>query len=129
MPRLVRLVVPTPDRRRVLARPNGLAGWTLPVVPVPDGGRDGPGSVPWTPALAEAAARIVGAPVDPVRPVTDDAWEVAPAGRIPRAGVAWIRPDEAGRLGADARVVVAWAALEAGGGGPTTSPPSDGPGG
>lgn len=88
----------------MLARPNGLAGWTLPVVPVP---RDG--DVDWTDEVLGAAGRIVGAPIRPVREVTPGAWEVEALGRIPRAGAAWIAPDEAGRLGADAAVLVRWA--------------------
>jgi hypothetical protein len=111
--RLVRLVVPTPDRSRVLARPNGLAGWALPTVPVEVGQDEEPA---WTGAVAEAAARVVGAPVRLVRTVGEGAWEVAVEGRIPRAGAAWIAPGEAGRLGADAAVLAAWAALDPPGG-------------
>lgn len=110
--RLVRLVLPTPDRRRVLARPNGLAGWALPAVPVEVAAGASPA---WSDAVAAAAERIVGAPVAFVRAV-GDAWEVEAQGRVPRAGTAWIDPAEAGRLGADAPVLVAWAALDPPGG-------------
>jgi len=103
---LVRLVVPSPDRRRVLARPNGLAGWALPVVPLGDDG--------WSPAATDAAARVVGAPVRPVRELEGGAWEVEPLGRVPAVGVAWIGADEAGRLGADAGVLLRWAADDEG---------------
>jgi hypothetical protein len=103
--RLLRLVVPAPDRSRVLARPNGLAGWTLPVVPVP-GDDDDAG---WTDELLAAAERVVGAPVRAVREVVPGAWEVEPLGRVPRTGTAWIAAHEAGRLGADAAVLVRWA--------------------
>jgi len=93
----------------VLARPNGLAGWTLPAAPVGAGDSDDPA---WRAALEQAATRAVGAPVVLVRPVGADAWEVEPRGRIPRAGAAWISPSEAGRLGADAGVLAAWDALD-----------------
>jgi hypothetical protein len=102
--RLLRLVVPTPDRRRVLARPNGLAGWALPVVPVPD-----EVGVEWTEALLAAAARAVGAAVRPVAEVSSGVWEVEVQGRVPSAGTTWIGRDEAGRLGADAAALVRWA--------------------
>jgi len=105
-PRLVRLVVPSADRRRVLARPNGLAGWTLPVVPA---GGDG-----WSAAVLDAAARVVGAPVRPVRELEPGAWEVEALGRVPAAGTTWIGPEEAGRLGADAGVVRRWATEDEG---------------
>lgn len=88
----------------MLARPHGLAGWTLPVVPVPDG-TDGD----WSDEVLAAAERAVGAPVRPVREVAPGAWEVEPLGRIPRTGTAWIAPGEAGRLGADAALLVRWA--------------------
>lgn len=101
---LLRLVVPTPDRSRVLARPNGLAGWTLPVVPLPEGAGD-----VWSEDVLAAAERVVGAPVRPVREVLPGAWEVEALGRVPRTGTAWIAPDEAGRLGADAAVLARWA--------------------
>ena len=105
--RLLRLVVPTPDRRRVLARPNGLAGWTLPAVPVPAGD-----DAAWPPEADEAAARVIGAAVRPVRRIADGAWEVEALGRIPRSGTTWIAPDEAERLGSDRHVLLAWAAAE-----------------
>ena len=102
--RLLRLVVPTPDRSRVLARPNGLAGWTLPVVPLDDAEE-----VSWTDDLVAAAGRVVGAPVRPVREVAGGAWELEALGRIPSTGATWIGTHEAGRLGADAGVLVRWA--------------------
>lgn len=105
--RLLRLLVPTPDRSRVLARPNGLAGWTLPVLPVPDGA-----DVAWDEALLAAAERVVGAPVRPVREVAPGAWEVEATGRVPSTGVTWIGPVEAGRLGADAALLIRWADAE-----------------
>lgn len=98
----MRLVVPSPDRGRVLARPNGLAGWTLPVVAI-----DGEG---WSEAAVEAAGRAVGAPVRPVREVQDGAWEVEALDRVPAVGVTWIAVEEAGRLGADRAVLDRWAA-------------------
>lgn len=101
---LLRLLVPAPDRTRVLARPNGLSGWVLPVVPAP------PGVEPvWSDDVLAAAERAVGAPVRPVREVLPGTWEVEALGRIPRAGTAWIAADEAGRLGADAAALVRWA--------------------
>ncbi len=106
--RLVRLVVPTPDRSRVLARPHGLAGWALPVVPVDVADGDVP---TWSEAVAATASRVVGAPVAFVRAV-GDAWEVGAEGRVPSVGTTWIAPAEARRLGADATVVDAWAALD-----------------
>jgi hypothetical protein len=102
--RLVRLVVPTPDRSRVLARPNGLAGWTLPVLVLADGD-----DVTWTEDQLVAAGRAVGATVRPVREVADGAWEVEALGRVSSAGTTWIAPDEAGRLGADATILIRWA--------------------
>lgn len=111
--RLVRLVVPAPDRSRVLARPNGLAGWALPVVPVDVADGADP---TWSEVVAAAAARVVGAPVHLVRAVGADAWEVEPEGRVPSVGTTWISPEEAGRLGADARVLERWSALDRPGG-------------
>lgn len=105
--RLLRLLVPAPDRSRVLARPNGLAGWALPVLPLPDGD-----DVSWTDELLAAATRVVGAPVRPVREVAPGSWELEPLGRIASTGAAWIAPGEAGRLGADAAILVRWAADE-----------------
>lgn len=105
--RLLRLVVPAPGGGRVLARPNGLAGWTLPVVPVP-----GDGEILWTDEVLAAAERVVGAAVRPVREVAPLAWEVEAVGRIPSPGVTWIGVAEAGRLGADAGVLVRWADAE-----------------
>ena len=102
--RLLRLLVPTPDRTRVLARPNGLAGWTLPVLPVAEAAE-----VTWDDELLAAAERVVGAAIRPVREVAAGAWEVEAQGRIPAVGATWIAPAEAGRLGADAALLVRWA--------------------
>ncbi len=88
----------------MLARPNGLAGWALPVVPVPDGV-----AVEWTEELLAAAARAVGATVRPVAEVSPAAWEVEVQDRVPSTGTTWIGRDEAGRLGADAALLVRWA--------------------
>ena len=99
-------MVPSPDGRRVLARPNGLAGWALPVVPLPGDG--------WDEASLDAARRLVGAPVRPVRPVGEGAWQLEALDRVPAVGVTWIAPEEAGRLGADAGTVLRWAALDEG---------------
>jgi hypothetical protein len=102
--RLLRLVVPSPDRSRVLARPNGLAGWTLPVIAVPDDD-----DVTWTDELVSAAGRAVGAAVQPVCVVGTGAWELRALGRVPSTGVTWIAREEAGRLGAHAAVLIRWA--------------------
>ena len=51
---------------------------------------------------------------DSARPVAPAAWEVEALERIPAVGVTWIGVDEAARLGADARVVLGWAALDEG---------------
>ena len=91
----------------MLARPNGLAGWTLPVLPLPDDE-----DVSWTEDLVASAARVVGAPVRPVREVAPGAWELEALGRIPSTGATWIGAGEAGRLGADAGVLVRWAGDE-----------------
>jgi hypothetical protein len=110
-PRLLHLIVPSPDRRRVLARPSGLAGWALPAVPIGEDLAAGDG---WSDTLRDAAARVVGSPVRPVREVTAAAWEVEATGRVPAVGVTWVGLDEAGRLGADAEAVRRWAALDEG---------------
>jgi len=102
-PRLLRLLLPSPDRRRVLARPNGLAGWALPAVPAGSGG--------WSDDVAGAAGRVLGAAVRPVGEVADGVWEVEATERVPAVGVTWIGVDEAARFGADAAVVRRWAAL------------------
>ena len=108
---LVRLVVPSPDRRRVLARPTGLSGWTLPVVALDEDPAD---VAAWPEGSVAAASRAVGALVRPVRPVAAAGWEVEALERIPATGVTWIGPEEAGRLGADAGVLLGWAALDEG---------------
>lgn len=106
MPReLLRLVVPSPDRRRLLARPNGLAGWILPVVPVTD-------RTAWTVEADAAAHRSLGAATAPVRRLDVRTWELEARGRIPAVGTAWIAPEEAGRLGADADAPGLWRAAE-----------------
>jgi len=99
--RVLRLLVPSADRTRVLARPNGLAGWALPAVPAVAQG--------WTAEAAAAAARVVGAPVRPVHAVVPGVWEVEVLGRVPAVGVTWIGLDEVARFGADAGAVRRWA--------------------
>lgn len=96
--RVLRLVVASPDGTRVLARPNGLAGWTLPSIAVeaPFAG--------WNAAILAAAAAVVGGAVDPVEPVAGvaGAWTMRATGRIAAAGITWIGADELARLGHDA---------------------------
>lgn len=103
--RLLRLVVPSPDRRRVLARPNGLAGWILPVVPVDD-------ATAWTGDADLATHRLLGSDTAPVRRLDLRTWELEARGRIPAVGATWIAPGEAPRLGADADAVTTWARVE-----------------
>lgn len=101
---VIRLVVVSPDGRRVLARPNGLAGWLLPTIPV---------TLPfeaWTAEATERAQALLGVDVEPARRLAPDAWEVTTAGRLPAAGNTWIGAEDAGRLGADEPAVQAWAA-------------------
>lgn len=101
---VIRLVVVAPDGSRVLARPNGLAGWLLPTIPV---------AMPfeaWSADAGERARALLGVEVEPVRRLAPDAWEVTPAGRLTAAGNTWIAADEAGRLGADEGAVRSWAA-------------------
>ena len=105
-PRSVRLIVPGPGGRRVLARPNGLAGWTLPRIPMSD-------DRTWDATATSAATRLLGGAVAPVRRVEDaagPAWEVEVRDRLPAVGVTWIPVDEAPRVGADAALVRRWAA-------------------
>lgn len=100
--RTVRLVVPSPDGRRVLARPNGLAGWTLPTIAV---------DVPfeeWDDGASSAAARSIGAPVEPIQRLGPLAWALRAQDRIPAAGATWIDEAGADRLGVDAAVARAW---------------------
>ncbi len=110
--RVVRLVVASTDGTRVLARPNGLAGWSLPVIAVDHALER------WDERAGSAAAAIVGAPVAPVRRLAPDAWCVSPTERVPAVGTTWISVDEAGRLGGDAAIVEAWASS----GGPPAAP-------
>ena len=101
---MVRLVVPSPDGSRVMARPNGLAGWTLPTMAV---------DLPfdrWDSEVVERAARVVGAPVAVGTRVSTDTWVVKATGRIPATGRTWIGMGEIDRLGADAQVVREWSA-------------------
>lgn len=101
---VVRLVVASPDGSRVLARPNGLAGWLLPTIPV---------AAPfetWSPDATERARALLGVDVEPVRRLAPDAWEVAMAGRLSAAGNTWIGVEDAGRLGADEGTIRRWAA-------------------
>ena len=93
---VVHLVVPAPDGRRVLARPNGLAGWALPTIAA-----DLP-LFQWTDAEVTRASRTLGAAVVPVRRIGAGAWEVEVRGRVSAAGNTWIGLDEVDRLGVDA---------------------------
>ncbi len=88
-------MVPSPDGVRVLARPNGLAGWALPriAVDVPFTG--------WDDAARAAATAAVGAAIEPVEPLDDRGWVVR-AERVGAAGTTWIAADEIERLGTDA---------------------------
>lgn len=98
----LRLVVPSPDGTRVLARPNGLAGWALPTVAVdlPFAG--------WTDALVAQAGRVVGTPVRPLRRLGERVWVVEATGRIRAAGNTWVGAAEVERLGTDAGAARAW---------------------
>ena len=111
---VVRLIVPSTDRRRVLAAPNGLAGWRLPSfsVELPFTG--------WDDDAVARAAVAVGATVVPERAVAPGCWAVTVDGRVPAVGRTWVGLDEVDRLGADAGAVRSWA--EAGTG---LSPPPD----
>ena len=100
---VLHLILPAPDGTRVLARPNGLAGWTLPVLAV-----DLP-FTGWDRETIERAGRVLGVTVTPAAPVGDSAWVLTPDGRVPVVGRAWIGLDEVDRLGADAAIVRAWA--------------------
>lgn len=104
--RLVRLIVASPDRTRVLARPAGLAGWRLPTVAVDGERRD---DDDWTADEVLRAGAAAGGPIEPHAPVAADGWEFRPAGRLRSVGSTWIGVAEAGRLGADAALVRAWA--------------------
>lgn len=100
---VARLVVASPDGRRVLARPNGLAGWILPTIPA---------DLPldeWTADAAARAEAIIGASVTPVRALGPDAWAVTVTGRISASGTTWIAVADAARLGVDEPVVRRWA--------------------
>ena len=101
---MIRLVVPSPDGTRVLARPNGLAGWSLPTIPT-----DGP-LEEWDEAATARAEAILGARVGSAHPLGPAAWVVTAAGRISAAGTTWITAEEAGRLGGDEALVLRWAA-------------------
>ena len=101
---VLRLIVPSPDHRRVLARPNGLAGWALPALAV-----DLP-FASWDDESVARAGRLLGVPVGPREPVGTDCWVVEPTGRVPAVGRTWVGLDEVDRLGADAGAVRAWAA-------------------
>ena len=115
---VVRLIVPSGDGTRVLAAPNGLAGWRLPSLAV-----DLP-FVEWDPQTLEQAAAVVGAPVVPVGAVLPGCWAVTTDGRVPAVGRTWIGLDEVDRLGADATAVRRWAEASS----PTTPASEDRPG-
>lgn len=95
-------MVTSPDGTRILARPNGLAGWALPSIAV-DLPFEG-----WTTAAAMAAERAVGAPVEPITQLDPRAWVVQPRDRVPAVGITWIDEADADRLGADAGLARAW---------------------
>ncbi|WP_436793568.1 hypothetical protein [Actinospongicola halichondriae] len=97
----LRLVVPSPDGTRVLARPNGLAGWALPQIAVdlPFGG--------WDDAGRAAAAAAIGTTIEPVESIGDGAW-VVQAERVGAAGTTWISSAEVERLGTDATLAREW---------------------
>lgn len=115
---VVRLIVPSPDGRRVLAAPNGLAGWRLPSLAV-----DLP-FTEWDARAVEQAAAVVGAPIVPVGVVLPGCWAVTTEGRVPAVGRTWIGLDEVDRLGADASAVRRWADASS----PGTPASEDGPG-
>jgi hypothetical protein len=98
--------VPSPDGRRVLARPNGLAGWALPQVAVdlPFAG--------WDDATTDAASRLLGVAVEPDAPLGEGAWTVT-VERVGAAGNTWIGEHEIDRLGTDAAIARAWFARPA----------------
>lgn len=98
----LRLIVPSPDGSRVLARPNGLAGWALPTIAV------GSPFTAWTDEAADAARAVLGAGVASLGPVVDGVWAVRPDERIAAAGNTWIGAEEVQRLGTDAPAVQAW---------------------
>lgn len=101
---MVRLIVGTPDGQRVLAHPNGLAGWALPALAVDEPFDD------WDDDRSVAAARVVGAPVEGGAEVVPGYWEVRVTGRVPAIGRTWVAIEDASRLGADAPAVRTWAA-------------------
>ena len=93
--------MPSPDGRRVLARPNGLAGWALPQIAV---------DLPFTrwgdPDVAAASA-LLGTTVLPREPIGDGAWLVR-VERVAAAGNTWIGEHDVDRLGNDAGIVRRW---------------------
>ena len=102
------MILESPDGSSVLARPNGLAGWGLPAVPV---------SVPftgWDEPARTAAAELVGSPIEPIAEVVPGYWAVRATSRVPAHGRTWIVADEVERLGADAPAVRAWCAGRSG---------------
>ncbi len=98
----VRLVVASPEHRRVLARPNGLAGWMLPRIST-HGALD-----EWTSGAADAALAVLGTTVEPLERLAPDVWAVQPSGRLTAAGTTWIGEHDVARLGADADIVRSW---------------------
>ncbi len=100
-------MVPSPDGTRLLARPNGLAGWALPriAVAVPFAG--------WDDASLAAAAAAIGTAVRPLDAVGSSAWAVE-VDRVGAAGNTWIGALETARLGNDAGVADEWFARRRG---------------
>lgn len=94
-------MIPSPDGTRLLARPNGLAGWALPqiAVDVPFAG--------WDEAALAAATAAIGATVRPRDAVGSGAW-VVDVERVGAAGNTWIGAHETARLGTDAAVADEW---------------------
>lgn len=95
----LRIVARSGDGGRVLARPNGLAGWALPAIAV-----DLP-FLQWSGADVDRASGVLGVPAVPVRRLRPDAWEVETRGRVSAAGTTWIGLEDVERLGVDAPAV------------------------
>lgn len=98
----LRLVVVSPDHRRVLARPNGLAGWALPAIAA-----DLP-FLGWDDETLGSARAVVGADLRPLLDLGDRTWALEPLGRVAAPGNTWIGEQDLARLGNDAVVAQAW---------------------